>query len=308
MLQDMAHSSSTIEPDLSDNDSAYLGSEDHANYTTSVTPSALNYQYENGRRYHSYHEGEYFLPNDEQEQDRLDLSHHIYLMLLKGELHIAPIKSPGRVLDLGTGTGIWAIDFADEHPETEVTGIDLSPIQPSWVPPNCRFEVDDFEQPWSYNEPLDYIHGRELAGAIRDHEQLFIQAFGNLKPNGWFEMATMEPNTWSDDGTHLNATCLLESVKHIHASSKMFGKDMDAASSWKGLMEKAGFVNVQEVVYKLPQGPWPKDPKLKELGKYHQLNMLEAMPPYTYALFTRMLRWERVEIEALLAGVRRGML
>lgn len=31
------------------------------------------------------------------------------------------------------------------------------------------------------------------------------------------------------------------------------------------------------------------------------------MPTYTYALFTRMLRWERVEIEALLAGVRREL-
>jgi ubiquinone/menaquinone biosynthesis C-methylase UbiE len=25
-----------------------------------------------------------------------------------------------HVLDLGTGTGIWAMDFADEHPEAEV--------------------------------------------------------------------------------------------------------------------------------------------------------------------------------------------
>jgi methylase of polypeptide subunit release factors len=33
------------------------------------------------------------------------------------------------VLDIGTGTGIWAIDFADEHPEAEVIGTDLSPIQ-----------------------------------------------------------------------------------------------------------------------------------------------------------------------------------
>lgn len=40
-------------------------------------------------------------------------SHHIYLMLLKGELQRAPIDKPGRVLDLGTGTGIWAIDFAE---------------------------------------------------------------------------------------------------------------------------------------------------------------------------------------------------
>lgn len=40
-------------------------------------------------------------------------SHHIYRMLLKGELCRAPIKNPARVLDIGTGTGIWAIDFAE---------------------------------------------------------------------------------------------------------------------------------------------------------------------------------------------------
>ncbi|GJC92194.1 methyltransferase domain-containing protein [Colletotrichum higginsianum] len=27
----------------------------------------------------------------------------------------------GRVLDVGTGTGIWALDFGDEHPEAEVS-------------------------------------------------------------------------------------------------------------------------------------------------------------------------------------------
>lgn len=26
-----------------------------------------------------------------------------------------------RVLDVGTGTGIWAMEFGDEHPETEVS-------------------------------------------------------------------------------------------------------------------------------------------------------------------------------------------
>ena len=48
-----------------------------------------------------------------------------------------------EVLDGGTGTGIWAIDFADSHPESLVTGIDVSPIHPAWVPPNVRFEIDD---------------------------------------------------------------------------------------------------------------------------------------------------------------------
>lgn len=36
---------------------------------------------------------------------------------------------PFRVLDLGTGTGIWAIDFGDMYPSAEVLGIDISPIQ-----------------------------------------------------------------------------------------------------------------------------------------------------------------------------------
>lgn len=44
----------------------------------------------------------------------MDLLHHIYALILDGELYMAPIKShPERVLDLGTGTGIWAMDFAE---------------------------------------------------------------------------------------------------------------------------------------------------------------------------------------------------
>ncbi|CAI7643318.1 unnamed protein product [Penicillium crustosum] len=317
MQQDAHRGSTPVEVDSDpDGSSIYADSLDNASYTTSVTSSVLDYhvlhrylitncayQIQNGRRYHSYHEGEYVLvhmilstfnlhlrlmfkqPNDEREQDRLDLSHHIYLMLLKGELFQAPINNPKRVLDLGTGTGLWAIEYAE-------------------VPPNCRFEIDDFEQPWSYSKPFDYIHGRELEGSIRDHDSLFKQAFDNLNPNGWFEIASFDVNTYSDDGTHLGATNLLLSIKHMHESSRMFGKDMTSSQSWKDRMKKAGFVNVKEDIHKLPQSPWPKDPKLKELGRYHQLNMLEAMPIYTYALFSRVLGWTRAEIEGLLAGIR----
>ncbi|KAI9927250.1 hypothetical protein MW887_003637 [Aspergillus wentii] len=314
-----------IEPDddFTDNDSTYEGSIGDASYTTSITSSAMKYLYENGRRYHAYHEGEYVLvgapdladrirtdtpqPNDEQEQDRLDLSNHIYRMLFKGELHRAPVKSPRRVLDMGTGTGIWAIDFADDNPESEVIGNDLSPIQPSWIPPNCRFEVDDYEEPWSYSQPFDYIHGRELEGFIRDHNRLFRQAYENLIPGGWLEMSSMEVNSYSDDGTHLKATHMMEAVKGMHEASRILGKDMSTTPSWKDRMEKAGFVNVREDIYKLPQSPWAKDPKLKDLGRYHQVNMFEASGSYTYALFTRHLGWSREECEVLAAGMRREL-
>lgn len=37
--------------------------------------------------------------------------HEIYLMVMHRRLYLAPIKKPQRVIDLATGTGIWAIDF-----------------------------------------------------------------------------------------------------------------------------------------------------------------------------------------------------
>lgn len=64
-------------------------------------------RYENGRRYHAYHAGEYPLPNDEKEQDRLDMQHHLYSLLYDGDIYRAPIsKDIKYALDVGCGTGI----------------------------------------------------------------------------------------------------------------------------------------------------------------------------------------------------------
>lgn len=73
--------------------------------TTSVSSTVYNYQYENGRRYHNFRAGKYLLPNDEAEQERLDLAHHFICIVMGGELHKAPLKDPKSVLDVGTGTG-----------------------------------------------------------------------------------------------------------------------------------------------------------------------------------------------------------
>lgn len=104
-----------------DGDSA-LGDESGSE-TRSLTQSILDYEYENGRRYHAYQAGSYPMPNDTEEQARMDMQHHIYLMLFNGELYKAPLPTHiHRALDIGCGTGKWALDFADSRPNTQVIG------------------------------------------------------------------------------------------------------------------------------------------------------------------------------------------
>lgn len=61
-------SSSRGHEDDWDGDST-LGDEKDEESTQSLTSSVFNYTYENGRRYHAFREGQYFMPNDDQEQE-----------------------------------------------------------------------------------------------------------------------------------------------------------------------------------------------------------------------------------------------
>lgn len=115
------HAAPGDQGDSDDGDSA-LG-DDSASETRSLTQSIMDYEYENGRRYHAYQAGKYPMPNDEQEQARMDFQHHLYLMIFGGELYRAPLPPRiNRALDVGCGTGKWAFDFADSRTQTDVTG------------------------------------------------------------------------------------------------------------------------------------------------------------------------------------------
>lgn len=58
-----------------------------------------------------YRHGRYPIPNDETEQNREDMLHAMMLEVTNGKLFFAPIvEQPQKILDLGTGTGIWAIE------------------------------------------------------------------------------------------------------------------------------------------------------------------------------------------------------
>ena len=52
------------------------------------------------------------IDRQQKESDRLDIMHKLTEVTLGGKLNLAPVPSnPQRILDIGTGTGIWAMEM-----------------------------------------------------------------------------------------------------------------------------------------------------------------------------------------------------
>ena len=81
-----------------------------------------------------------------------------------------------------------------------VTGTDLSDIQPYFVPPNCKFELDDAQLEWTFAaKHFDFVHVRCLFGSIKDWPALYSEIFRCTKPGGYIEQLEMSIEFKSDD-------------------------------------------------------------------------------------------------------------
>ncbi|CCF43477.1 TAM domain methyltransferase [Colletotrichum higginsianum] len=280
-----------------------------ASSTTSVWSSILDHRIENGRTYHRYKEGKYMMPNDETENDRLDLQHHLFRLTFEGRLGNAPPIEPdakvGRVLDLGCGTGIWAIDYGDEHPETEVLGIDLSPTQPEFTASNVMFEIDDVEEPWTYTEPFDYIHSRMMNSNIGDWDAYVKQCFDNLSPGGYLELNECDIAPCSDDGTLRADSAISKSVQLLQEASEIFGRPFKPMKELKSVLINAGFVDVVMQQYKWPTNDWPLDPRFKVIGSWSNDNISSGWEAVCMANLTRAHGWTREEVIVFMAQCRK---
>ncbi len=85
---------------ISDSDSGYG---EPSMSTASLRSSIFDYEEEYGRSYHSFRRGKYVMPNDEREQDRMDIHYHSLRITMEDKLYISPLDNPSNVLDMGTG-------------------------------------------------------------------------------------------------------------------------------------------------------------------------------------------------------------
>ncbi|RBA09656.1 hypothetical protein FPRO05_05592 [Fusarium proliferatum] len=265
----------------SDDDADSTLGTDAESSTASVSASILEYRRSQGRTYHSdKFTTNYFLPNDDQQLESVDLTYDLY----------SPKPLFQKVLDVGTGTGIWAIEFADRHPNVEIVGTDLSPCQPEWVPPNVRFEIDDAALSWTWgDDEFDFIHIRYVFGAIKDWSALFSEAYRCCVPGGWVQSAEADVEFRCDDGTIDKEPNLKIYKKLFEEGGKILGNPFFVYDQQVQGFNDAGFEDITTVDYKVTAARhW-------------------FQSGYTTMMWNDVLKWPKDEYQLFLMSIRKAI-
>ncbi|UPK96997.1 hypothetical protein LCI18_007932 [Fusarium solani-melongenae] len=282
--------------------------------TRSLTDSIRQHIVDGGLRYHAYHAGKYLFPNDEAEQDREELKHNLTVYLCDGQMFFAPIEhlleEGAEVLDLGTGIGKWCIDLADNYPNSQFHGMDLSPIQPDWVPENAIFVVDDIEHEggWTYpEEKFDYIHIRHTVHSIRDRPLLWERIYQHLKPGGYVEVQEFHYIAACDDNSCDGPYAWRDFIRYLQEGMAALGTDIHGIQYVEGELSEAGFEGVTRKNFKCPVGPWPKKARLQECGHVLRDVIMWGLVGLSRRPFRDGLKWTMIQIEMFLIEVRKAL-
>ncbi|VTT77826.1 unnamed protein product [Fusarium fujikuroi] len=235
-------------PDYATKDTNSSLGEDLQSSSASVSSSILNYCRENGRTYHAYKDG--------------NLQHNLFLLTFDDKVGLSPPNKLDakvkHVMDVGTGTCIWAIDYADEHPEAQ---------------------------------PFDYIHSRVMTSCIADWGDYLKKCFNNLVPGGYLEIQEVDVNIKSDDGSLRPDNIMLKSLALLNEASVMFGRPYLDILSLVNIIKNIGFEDVVVEKFKWPINSWPRDKKAKLLGSWCYTNMACGLEAFTMAPLTRAHGW-----------------
>lgn len=96
---------------------------------------------------------------------------------------------------------------------------------------------------------------------------------------------------WSNDGTLRDDSPLMEYLKALTVGMQATGRLMNVYHKMRDWLLDAGFDDVTQFSYVLPYSPWPRDPHLKDLGKYQAVHVQQAVDSYGLRLCTQVLGW-----------------
>lgn len=187
-----------------------------------------------------------------EEYVRLKRQHQLSKRGMGNKLVLAPIdlNQPVRILDVGTGDGLWMSDLAADHPEATLVGTDIKSDHFTNIPnltPRASFEIQSMleDYPSSWAASFDLAHVRymlsmcspDLAG------QAVARLFGVVKPGGFIQLCEVDLRGW-DMGVGHEAFAEYSAVTDkAFTGGNMNPSPVGQLTQW---LKDAGCVDVEE--------------------------------------------------------------
>ena len=130
----------------------------------------------------------------------------------------------GKVLDIGTGTGLLAIELAKKIPDVEVIGLDLSDValkvarknlQEIEQPFKVSFEKGDAEDTPFENCAFDLVVSSNTLHLIKNPVRMFDEIQRVLKPSGKFFISDLRRSLLGMFSKHIRASYSTREVKEM---------------------------------------------------------------------------------------------
>ncbi|KAK7007773.1 S-adenosyl-L-methionine-dependent methyltransferase [Favolaschia claudopus] len=204
-------------------------------------------------------------PHDEA---RLDAMHLAYTEYFEGKLGPAPLEEmrPNltKILDLGCGSGAWAVQAAAQFPDAEILAVDRAKLPDRTFPSNMKFQIADLTKELEFDVgSFDVVHTRNVLLHVLNAPDILLRASRLVKPGGF--LIIEEPDLVSFAETGGPATrAFMNKIKELLAG---IGADVQIGSKVEGLIQALGeFEDVNVKMAALPLGGNGPDEALNNLG------------------------------------------
>jgi len=222
---------------------------------------------------------EYILPVNETEWDRLDAQSNAMDKLLGNKLCPEDIGQPRKILEIGAGSGAWAIHAAKLYPKADVLAIDMNPLPARPLPANLSYKQANVLEPFPFpTGTFDVVHTRLILCHLPDASSVLSRIIDLVAPGGWL---LVDDINWPENFEGLdNAPSTKGSLLHIIRTTQAAKGDPHFGTTLKPYLDSSSQlseVHVREVDVSLNAIPEGTEPLVAEFSRTFKETLTRAV-------------------------------